>query len=115
MADSCPPRRPDSSSGGVGSGGEGEKGKRPAAPTSALRLIPTVIEYFNERGGAKFLQGDAGSPCGFFGRDRAAVYCAEEEVKQALAGGGIVEDVADQGGAGGFFDEVAEAFAGGVE
>src|SRR5438552_477616 len=52
---------------------------------------------------------------GFLLRDRAGVDAAQEEVEQALAGGGVVEDVADQRRLRRLVDEVLEPRPGGVD
>src|SRR5258708_27747049 len=45
-------------------------------------------------------------------RDRAAVQCAKEVVEQALAGGGVVEDIADECGLSRLLDEVVKTVRG---
>ena len=57
----------------------------------------------------------AGEGLCFFGGDGAAIESAEKIIQKALAGSGVVKDFADERGLGGFGDEVAQAFGGGVE
>ncbi len=66
------------------------------------------FEDFLEGAGADFLQTQAGGE-GFGFGDGSAGDAAEQEVQQPLTGGGIVEDIAEKGGLGGFFDEGFEA------
>src|SRR5206468_2755719 len=78
-----------------------------SGPLLPRKLRPAVFEDGEEGAGAEFFQRDAGGD-GFLFRQRAAIDAAEEEIEQALAGGGIVEDRALQRCLRGLGDEVAQ-------
>ena len=61
--------------------------------------------------GAEFGESQAGG-FGFLFGEGSAAQSTEEVVEEALAGGGIVEHVSDEGGLGGFLDEVLETRGG---
>src|SRR5260221_6441983 len=80
------------------------------APT-ALTPFPPPFHDLHERPAAQLVECEAGGQR-FILRDRAAVQCAKEVVEQALAGGGVVEDIADERGLSCLLDEVVEPVRG---
>src|SRR5258706_2164025 len=73
-----------------------------------LALPAAVLQDLDERAAAQLGGGQAAHLDGLGFRDRAAVPGAEEEIEQALAGRGVVEDVADEGRLSGLRDEVRQ-------
>ena len=61
--------------------------------------------------GAEFRESQAGG-LGFVFGEGSAAQALEEVIKEALAGGGVIEDVSDEGGLGGLLDEVFETGGG---
>ena len=76
-----------------------------------LILFSPALKNFQERARAQFLERQTGGERFLF-CDRAASESAQEEIEQALAGRGIVEDVAKQRGKRGFFDKCFQAIGG---
>jgi len=74
----------------------------------ALRTL-SALQDFDERAGAEFGEREARQLLRLFLGDGPAVDGAQEVVEEALAGRGVVEHVADEGGLGRLLDEVAEA------
>src|SRR3981189_805919 len=72
--------------------------------------LAAVGEDLQEGAPAQLLERDAGDERLFL-RECAAVDAAEEEVEQALAGGGVVEHVAHQRRLRGLADEVLQPLA----
>src|ERR1043165_1446081 len=85
-----------------GTGRAGSGRRPPRRHDLHERLAADLVE--GEPGGERLLLGD-----------RAAGDAAQEVVEQALAGRGVVEHVADQGGLRRLVDEVLEALRGGRE
>src|SRR4051812_45681329 len=78
-------------------------------------LPPPPLQNPHERPPPQLLQGQPRPLQRLLFRDRPAVDGAQEVVEEALAGGGVVEDLADQRGLGGLMNEIAQAVGGGVE
>src|SRR4029453_15607180 len=66
-----------------------------SSPRSGPSPCPPSLQDPEERPAADLVEGEPGRGR-LFGRDGPAVEAAQEEVQQALAGGGVVEDVADE-------------------
>ena len=77
-------------------------------------LVRPILHDLDERAPVQFLQRDAGGHGLGFG-DGAAGDAAQEEVEQALAGGGVIEHVAAERGLGCGVDEAVQPPAGVVQ
>ena len=73
------------------------------------------FEDFDEGAGAQLVAREAGVLQGFGFGQCAGVEGAQKEVQETLAGGCVVEDVADQSCLAGFGVEIAEALARGTD
>src|SRR5438552_3599117 len=74
-----------------------------------------ILKDLDERAGAQFVERYARAFCSFFFCNGSAVDCTQKVVQEALAGGGVVKNIADKRRLRGFFDEVPETFGRGVE
>src|ERR1700722_15955246 len=73
-----------------------------------ILCLAAAFHDFQERSTAQFVDGEPGCRR-FLLRESAAIQAAQQEIEQALAGGGIVEHVAHQSGLGGLTDKVSQA------
>src|SRR5688572_5537082 len=69
--------------------------ERPGAAAGSASATAARLQDLHERPPPQLVHRQPGGQ-GLFLREGAAVDAAQEEVEQALAGGGVVEDVADQ-------------------
>src|SRR4030095_1472182 len=88
---------------------------RGSRPASARLLGAPAAQDGDERAAAKLVEGQGAALGGVRLRERAAAHGAQEVIEQALAGGGVVEDVTDQRRLRRLADEVAQPLGGRVE
>src|SRR5689334_22161506 len=78
-------------------------------------MLSPALEDLYERAGDEFGVGEPRPLAGFLLGYRATTNGPQEVVEQPLARRGVVEDVADQSGLGGFLDKVLQALTGRVQ
>lgn len=75
-------------------------------------FLGASFEDLEERAGLQFFEGQRGGGGDFFLGHGARIDRLEEEVQEALAGGGVVEDVSNEGRLSSFLHEVLQSLAG---
>src|SRR5580700_7328649 len=85
------------------------------APQKPAFLLCAIFQDFQKRPVMQLFNCNSGQAFRLRFADRSAIDRAQEEIQQALAGGGVVEHVADERGLRRFLDKILEARGGRIE